>query len=584
MKKYKNFKLASYLFAYYLEKADETEIQRGIDYFKQYTHLDKVYIENHRGTVDIPVEKLKAVKELFEKNGIEASGGITSTALINGIRKPAFYDTFCYTDPDHRKEYLRIVRELASVFDEIILDDFFFTSCRCEMCIEAKGKRSWKDYRLSLMEEFSHEIVDLAKSVNPKCNFIIKYPNWYESYQETGYNPGKQKDIFDMIYSGTETRDPIYSEQHLQRYESYSIIRLLENTAPGRNGGGWIDLGGASNNMNIWLEQANLTMFAKARELMLFNFMSMVDSPALPPLGQELYRVDDLMGKAGNPVGTSVWEPYDADGEDQLYNYLGMCGAAFEPTPEFNENAPVVLFTQATAYAPDAMEKLEKYVRNGGNAVVTVGFFREMYDKGIKDLTSVRLTHRHVMGNTYMINHQNYTACHYATAPEKVMFQILDYKTNATCSDITLIAGEDNFPIMTEDNYGKGRFFILNVPENFADLYKLPMEVIRGINKHLSMGQRVYLGCTPKYNLFAYDNNVYGVETYRPMGETFQIIVRGDCKGLRNIETGRVYTEKLAMPKPGHRGDATTEIDEPLEYAFHVQMYPGQFMFFEILE
>jgi len=34
--------------------------------------------------------------------------------------------------------------------------------------------------------------VDLAKSVNPNVNFIIKYPNWYESYQETGYNPGKQ--------------------------------------------------------------------------------------------------------------------------------------------------------------------------------------------------------------------------------------------------------------------------------------------------------------------------------------------------------------------------------------------------------
>ena len=206
-----------------------------------------------------------------------------------------------------------------------------------------------------------------------------------------------------------------------------------------------------------------------------------------------------------------------------------------------------------------------------------------MYDKGIKDLTSVRLTHRHVMGNTYMINHQNYTAEHYATAPEKVMFQILDYKTNATCSDITLIAGEDNFPIMTEDNYGRGRFFILNVPENFADLYKLPMEVIRGINKHLSMGQRVYLGAAPKFNLFAYDNNVYGVETYRPMPDTCQIIVRGDCEGIRDIETGRVFRDKIAMPKPGHRGDATTEIDEPLEYAFPVQLYPGQFMFFEVI-
>lgn len=581
---FKNFKLAAYVYAYYLDTADDAEIQRGIDYFKKYIHLDKVYIENHRGTVDIPQQRMKEVKALFEKNGIEVSGGITSTQLVGGVRKPSYYDTFCYTDPAHRAEYKRIVKELAEVFDEIILDDFFFTACRCEMCIEAKGNQSWMDYRLKLMEEFSHEIVDLAKSINPKLNFIIKYPNWYESYQETGYNPGKQKDIFDMIYSGTETREACYSAQHLQRYESYSIIRLLENTAPGRNGGGWIDQGGSSDNLNRWLEQANLTMFAKAKELMLFNFSVLVDSPALPPLGQELYRVDDLMGKAGNPIGVSAWEPYDGDGEDQLYNYLGMCGAAIEPTPYFDEKAPVVLFTQSTAHAADAMEKLESYVRGGGNAIVTIGFFKEMYDKGIKDLTSVRLTGRHVLGNEYMIDHANYVAGHFAKGADNVLFEILNYKTNATVSDITLMVDEDNFPIMTEDNYGKGRFFILNVPENYADLYKLPKEVIRGINKHLSMGQRVYLGCTPQFNLFAYDNNVYGVESYRPMRDSVQVIVRGACKGLRDLETGAVYEECLSLPKPGHRGDATSEIPEETEYVYEIPMFPGRFMFFEVMD
>ncbi|MBE6936343.1 MAG: hypothetical protein E7458_07540 [Ruminococcaceae bacterium] len=580
----KNFKIAAYVFAYYLDKADDAEIQRGIDFYRQYIHLDKVYIENHRGKVDIPVKRLREVKALFEKNGIETSGGITSTQNVNGIRKPSYFDTFCFTDPAHRAEYRRIVSELSQVFDEIILDDFFFTACRCEMCIEAKGKKSWAEYRLDLMEEVSHEIVDLARSINPKMNFIIKYPNWYESYQETGYNPGKQRDIFDMIYTGTETRDPIYSAQHLQRYESYSLIRLLENTAPGRNGGGWIDLGGSSDNLNIYLEQADLTMFAKARELMLFNFSSMVDTNALPALGNEFRRVDRLVGRLGEPVGVWAWEPYDGDGEDQAYNYLGMCGAAIEPSPYMNPDAPVVLFTQSTAHAPDAMEQLEAYVRKGGNAVVTTGFFREMYDRGIKDLTSVRLTGRHVIGNEYMIDHSNYTSTHYCKGADPVLFEILNYKTNATVSDVTLIAGEHNFPIMTEDNYGRGRFFILNLPENFADLYKLPLEVIRGINKHLSMGQRVYLGCRPKVNLFAYDNNVYGVESYRPMSDKVQVIVRGACKGLRDIESGREYAECLTLPKPACRGDATTIIEEPTEYAFELPVWPGRYTFFEVME
>lgn len=99
MEAFKNFKIAAYVYAYYLKDADDAEIQRGIDYFKKYIHLDKVYIENHRGVVDIPPQRLREVKALFEKNGIETSGGITSTQLVDGQRKPSYYDTFCYTDP-----------------------------------------------------------------------------------------------------------------------------------------------------------------------------------------------------------------------------------------------------------------------------------------------------------------------------------------------------------------------------------------------------------------------------------------------------------------------------------------------------
>ena len=583
MKGYDNFKIAAYVFAYYLAEASNEEIQKGIDYFKKYIHLDKVYLENHRSVVDIPVERMREVKKLFEDNGIATSGGITSTALVNGVRKPAIFDSFCYTDPAHREKYLQIVKELASVFDEIILDDFFFTSCRCEMCIQAKGKRSWKDYRLSLMEEFSKEIVDLAKSVNPNVNFIIKYPNWYESYQETGYNPGKQKDIFDMIYAGTETREPFYCAQHLQRYESYSIIRLFENTAPGRNGGGWIDPWGAWDNINHYLEQAELTFYGKAKEIMLFNFTHLLDTVMLPALGQRLYRTDRMVSRMGNPIGVAAWEPFDADGEDQVYNYLGMGGTAIEPSPYFDEKAPSVLLTQSSACAPDAMEKLEAYVRKGGNAIVTTGFLRETYDKGIKDMTSVRLTHRHVMGQEYMIDNENYDNMHFAKGNEPVMFEILDYKTNATWADILLLAGENNFPVMTEDNYGKGRLFILNVPENFADLYKLPKEVWRAINKHISWGQRVYVAGDVKCSFFAYDNNVYGLQSYSPKMESFQVIVRGECNGLRDLETGRVYSEKLTLAAPSTRQDSATVIEEPVEYAFEVPVFGGQSMFFEII-
>ncbi|MBR4068280.1 MAG: hypothetical protein IKK08_06580 [Clostridia bacterium] len=584
MESYKHFKLAAYVFAYYLETADDEQIQKAIDYYRHYVHLDKVYIENHRGLVDIPVEKLRHVKELFEKNGIETAGGITSTVLVNGERKPSYYDTFCYTDPAHRERYVQIVRDVASVFDEIILDDFFFTSCTCEMCIEAKGKQSWQEYRLKLMEDFARVIVAEARSVNPGINFIIKYPNWYESYQECGYNPGKQKDIFDMVYTGTETRDPMYSQQHLQRYLSYSIIRLMEHIAPGRNGGGWIDPYGSFGNINAYLEQANMTVLAKAKELMLFNFAHMENTALLPALGHELARMDRMLDQLGEPVGVAAWEPYDGDGEDQLYNYLGMGGIAVEPSPEFNDRAEMVLLTETSAYDETAVEKLEAYLRKGGNAVITTGFLRRCYDRGIKELTSVRLTDRHVLGGEYMISHYNYRdSTVFCKGQERLLFEILTYKTNATSSNINIIAGEHTFPLMTEDSYGKGRLFILNVPENFADLYKLPKAVWAGINKYVSLGQRVYTAGEGKHSLLAYDNGKYAIQSYNPTASTVDVIVRGECSGIRDLETGKVYTERIALPLPSHMMDATTTIPEPPEFSYPVTVGAGALMFFEVL-
>ena len=585
MEPYRNFSIASYMFAYYAAKADDAQIRSDMETYLRYLPLRKVYLENHRATTDIPVKRLKEIKAILEEYGVKVSGGITSTVLVDGEQKPAMFDTFCYTDPRHREEYLRIVREDAEVFDEIILDDFFFTSCRCELCIAAKGKQSWKDFRQAQMKEFSAEIVAEAHRINPGLNFIIKYPNWYESHQATGYNPGIQKDIFDMIYTGTETREPFYASQHLQRYESYSAVRLLENAAPGRNGGGWIDLGGSSDNISRFLEQAEFSFLGGAKELTLFNFPSLLTSPVLPAMDPVLRRVDAFLDQAGRHAGTAVWEPFDAEGEDQLCSYLGMCGASLELMPEFPENAPAVLLTQRAACMPDAVEKLEAYVRRGGRAVITTGFLRETYDRGILEMTSVRLAHRHVLGNRYMIDFcdYDYAGIRYAQGAEKVMFEALDYKTNATWADILLLSGEDKFPVLTEDFYGRGRLMILNIPENFADLYQLPAAVIGAVNGALSAGQPYYLSADPKWSLIRYDNDLCCLHSFRPMMSHADIVVRGECSGVQDLETGTVYRNPKQLPAPHRRNDGAQTRTAPPEYAFDVPVAPGRSVFLKIL-
>lgn len=582
---YKNFQVASYVNAYYTSKISDEQLGKDIEKFLYYVPLKKVYIENHRGLVDVPKERMVELKKIYESYGIEVSGGITATVLVDDERKPSIFDTFCYTDPRHRERFLKLVEDLASVVDEIILDDFFFTACRCEMCIEAKGEQTWAEYRLNLLEEFSKEIVARAKEINPKMNFIIKYPAWYKSYHETGYYPEKQKDIFDMIYTGTETREAVYNAQHLQRYHSYAIMRLEENMAPGKNGGGWIDPGGAGDNINRFLEQAEHTMFAKAKELMLYNFEIVLDPTikCLPALGWDLIRVDDIVGKIGKPIGVSAYEPYNSDGEDLLYNFLGMGGIAVEPEPDFNEKAPVILITETCKKDEQIVEKMKAYLKNGGNIVMTTGFFKAMYDRGIRDLTSVQLTGRCFYGKEFTISNRNYTSGYFAYAKELVLFDILQYKDNASWSDITIVCNELNGPLLTEEDYGKGRFFILNVPQNHADLYKLPEKVWETIAKHMSMGQKVYVASDEKCSFFAYDNNVYGVMNYAPHESIIRVIIRGECKGLQDIETGEIMDLVIPMPKPEKQVDAASVIPEESEFAVDIRVNEGAYRFFRVL-
>lgn len=584
LKSYENFRLAAYVYAYYLDGLSPEKLRQDIAFWSSRIPLNKVYLETHRGLVDIPEERMREYRAIFEEAGLQVSGGITATVLV-GEKKPAVYDTFCFTDPAHRAEFLRIARGAAELFDEIILDDFFFNSCRCELCIAAKGKQSWARFKLDQMEAFSKELVEEVRRVNPACKVIIKYPNWYESYQETGYNPGLQKDIFDGVYTGTESRDSSYNAQHLQRYLSYSLPRLMENIAPGRNGGGWIDLGGASDNLSVYLQQADLTLFAKSRELMLFNFEAMLDHPALAALAVELERVDKILGQLGSPVGVSTYEPYDADGEDQLINYVGMLGIPLEPVPALDETAPVVFLTQNSACDEEIVPKLERYVRRGGVAIITSGFLRATLDRGITDLTSVRPTDRKVSGTRYQLTNQNVATHNIHAADEPAAFSVLDYKTNATWYDILLHVNDFSTPVMTEDYYGKGFLYILNIPDNFGDLYRLPMEAVGAIAKNFARRGKLFLSAAPRCNLYLYDNDTFGVFCFQEFKQPMEIVLLGEeYAGFEDLESGRRYAQPLRVnPGPSRWGDNAAFRPEPKETVYQLPVFPGTYRFFRLI-
>ena len=132
---YKNFKVAVYCRAYEVQKMSDREwLESTWEELSRQVHVDKIYLETHRDLLIVDERTLEGAIAFFREKGIEVGGGITYT-----IDEMNDFETFCYTNPEHRQKVKEIAEYTARFFDEFILDDFFFTSCKCDLCIEAKG-------------------------------------------------------------------------------------------------------------------------------------------------------------------------------------------------------------------------------------------------------------------------------------------------------------------------------------------------------------------------------------------------------------------------------------------------------------
>ena len=370
---YKNFKASVYTRVYEVNRMSDPEwLEKSWREISRQVKVDKIYLETHRDTIVAEKETLENAIRFFEARNIEVAGGITLT-----VSERNWFETYCYSNPEHRKKIREIVEYTAGLFDELILDDFFFTNCKCERCIREKGERSWTEFRLDQLTRAAKELViGPAKAVNPDIKVVIKYPNWYAHFQGLGFNLETGPKMFDGIYTGTETRDRTW-DQHLQQYLGYSIFRYFENLKPGGNGGGWVDTPGPPY-LDRYAEQLWLTLFAKAPEITLFDYSQLLQP--IPPTGRAawqgqgtsfdwetmmqpvlqadgstvrpttmaraagctLEQTDGMLGELGNPVGLKSYKPYHSTGEDYLHTYLGMIGIPIDLRPEFPRDAQTV--------------------------------------------------------------------------------------------------------------------------------------------------------------------------------------------------------------------------------------------------
>lgn len=566
---YLNFKVAVYCRAYEVKEMKDTAgyLRPIWDEITRQCKVDKVYLETHRDLLIVDQQTLDAAKKFFRDRGVQVAGGITYT-----ISEPNRFQTFCYSSPEDRKKVKQIAEYTARNFDEVILDDFFFTNCKSDETIAAKADKSWTDFRLDQMTEAGKNlVVDPAKSVNPKVKMVIKYPNWYEHFQGLGFDLNRGPKLFDGIYTGTETRDAVMSAQHLQPYLGYNIIRYFTNIKPNGNGGGWVDPGGMKY-FDRYAEQLWITLFAKAKEQTLFDFrqlrMAIQPSYKAPWQGQHtsfdfdemmlpvnrnggiaampttiarvagytFEKVDSFLGKLGNPVGIKSYRPYNAVGEDFLQNYLGMIGIPMDQYPTFPDDS-VILLTEEAKFDNTIVDKIKKQLKQGKTVIITSGLLRALQGKGIEDIAEIRYTDRKALVKDFAVGMRNLVHIE-----KPVLISQIQYLTNDSWEVVSGIDGDNGWPILHEADYSKGKLYVLVIPDNFSDLYNLPDEALNIIRKAFASKMKVSIEGPGKISLFVYDNNTCIVESFLDEATTVKIVTARPYKMLTEITTGEKPT------------------------------------------
>ena len=557
-------------------------------------HVDKVYIETYRSRVLADDQVIEDVKKFFQGQGVKIAGAICYSDSDNGQ-----FVSFTYTKPADR-EYVKHVSEMtARHFDEVMLDDFFFANTKTPSDIAAKGNQSWTDFRVKTMNEVSRDlVVNPARAVNAKVKITIKFPNWYEHFQGNGYDLEQQPKIFDEIYAGTETRDPVITDQNLQQYEGYSIARYFENIAPGRMGGGWVDTYDIRY-LDRYSEQLWLTVFAKSKEMTLFNYLDLLNEPKpgerpwqsartsvnwskivergkgkpifASVAGDALDQVKPFIDQLGKPIGVASYRPPHALGEDFLHNFFGMIGIPIELYAEFPKNAQVVLLTESAKSDPNVIPEMKSALEAGKTVIITSGLLQALEGKGIEDLVELRTTGMRAAVASFIGAFGPGAGTDLGRASAPILFPQIRFLTNDSWPVVRGIADNNAFPILLMNQYGKGKLFVWTIPDNFTDLYQMPEAALNAIRSYVMGDFPVRIDGPAKISLFAYDNGTFIVESFRDDPAAATLVTQEN-----SVVTNLVSGERLA--KVPQAQSASRGV--PAHSDYRVEVQPHSYMVF----
>lgn len=389
-----DLRLASYATSHHVERmATDDGFRTAVWQAVERMGITKLYLEVYRSGHTVPPEQLTQVRDWLLERDIGVVGGIATVPGGDvGVRQEGPLGWFNWQNEKTRRDLERIIRASAPIFDTFIVDDFLCTGDVSAESEQAKGDRSWGQYRRELLTELAQSIfLRPAREVRPGIAMIVKFPQWYDRFHLFGYDTVTFPRLFDQVWVGTETRGRNTQRfGFVQPYEGFINYRWLAGIAGEKIGGAWFDHGDCAE--HDFLDQAYTSVLAGAPELVFFNLGDVVAGhPDHAKVASQFGQLADLAAFVRkHPVtGVPAYKPPNSDpaGDMYLMDFLGMLGIPLVPVHEFPHEAPILLLPAQAAADPGLSEHVERSRARGAHLIVTTNLLIA-WPQG-RELTSV---------------------------------------------------------------------------------------------------------------------------------------------------------------------------------------------------
>jgi hypothetical protein len=190
----------------------------------------------------------------------------------------------------------------------------------------------------------------------------------------------------------------------------------------------------------------------------------------------------------------------------------------------------------------DIINKITESMKNGADVIVTSGFVKEATKLGFqKHLCNVGYTDRKASVNSFAYSVDGGVRFGgLEESAKSIIMPQLEYKTNDTW-ELAAGLGEDNsFPLLLKTKYGKGRLYILTIPEDYGDLYHLPRKILLPIRQIFQKDSPILFDTFSKVGLFTYDNDCFAIHSFQPWFDEARIILRNGFTAVRDLVSGSI--------------------------------------------